>query len=1019
MPLAMRLAARLARALTLGSFMAAGCVSLASAEPLDASADAALDASAEAAADADASPAAALAADAGADEDLAARRDALRALGQGELPQGTDIETLVGVDPTDERAVEAKKRALAAELASQRAHRGDAGATLAVEVAEAELAFLSKPAADRTAAVERQRERRRLEREQAAAEAERKRALEEAAAAQGALMRALARERARAGEIRGEQAVRRHDIAERRQSWAEIERESTRKREELSAAAASVPPATSRADVLYDRIVEELTRARRDLHAALDRPERDEAAPRFVPEPSVLESTDPASAEGRAKLEELKEELDTEADALDADAQRLADERLTAAVDRVAQLNATRLDALGRVTAAKRDRVLGFGEEGRAQLMREVDHVRLMATWMWRTREDAARAALRKMASAGFIGMLVGRLVLLGLLVGLARSIASKRAAWADSLRALVKRTVRRPVFARPLLALVSAVRTVLPEGLFLAVVLTLPRIFPTLEEGAPRVLYVLLRTFAVYRFVIAAAHRTIDWLGARPLAGAGNTKSARVLRSVRLAFGYAMFVTFFLVLSEAILGRGYLYSVAARFAWLGSIPIAATLIRWWRDDIADAYLRWRPTGGLAERVKKTRRRWFGFFVVIAASLFVFAGFAVRSARRFVLSFDQSRSALAYLFRKRLERRADEELAPPSISALPSEVREAFDERPVTDEALLIDHFPGLDRFEEAIARWREDAVVGSMLVVGKTGYGKTTWLDRATGRAGDLPVVRLSPRDRFVDRAALAAYLAEALGHPGLDLPALGAAVADGPRRLVVVDDAQSFLLRGVRSLDAWQGFVELVEASGARAFWLVAIARYPYEYLRWARSGTDGFRERVDLPAWTEQQIADLLAKRTAATGFTPVYEDLLVDRQGPDAEAELVSTGQEYSRLLWDHAQGSPRVALHAWARSLVPDEGKRLRVRLFRRPEEHLLDRLDELSKFVLASVLWHESLSAGEASRSLRYAPAACDSALRAFVEQGILVADGPRFRVTVEWWTSVNRYLRRKHLIEI
>jgi hypothetical protein len=128
--------------------------------------------------------------------------------------------------------------------------------------------------------------------------------------------------------------------------------------------------------------------------------------------------------------------------------------------------------------------------------------------------------------------------------------------------------------------------------------------------------------------------------------------------------------------------------------------------------------------------------------------------------------------------------------------------------------------------------------------------------------------------------------------------------------------------------------------------------------------------------------------------------------------------VSTAQDYLRLIWDHAEGSPRVALDCWTGSLVPDGEKKLRVHLFRRVEEDLLDRLDDVQKFVLAAVLWHESVSVDEAVRALRYPRPACEEALHMLRDRGVLRADGARYRIAVAWWPSVRRYLRRKHLID-
>jgi hypothetical protein len=99
-------------------------------------------------------------------------------------------------------------------------------------------------------------------------------------------------------------------------------------------------------------------------------------------------------------------------------------------------------------------------------------------------------------------------------------------------------------------------------------------------------------------------------------------------------------------------------------------------------------------------------------------------------------------------------------------------------------------------------------------------------------------------------------------------------------------------------------------------------------------------------------------------------------------------------------------------------LVPDEGRRLRVRLFARPVVSKLDSLAEREKFVLASVIWHESISVEECAAALGYSVDSCQVAFERLRAESIIESRDLRFRVRTEWWSSVVRYLRRKHLIE-
>jgi len=226
-------------------------------------------------------------------------------------------------------------------------------------------------------------------------------------------------------------------------------------------------------------------------------------------------------------------------------------------------------------------------------------------------------------------------------------------------------------------------------------------------------------------------------------------------------------------------------------------------------------------------------------------------------------------------------------------------------------------------------------------------------------------------------------------------------------------------FVLRGAGTWEGWRALMHLVEAAGDQVYWLAAMAQYAYEYLRFVRKGNDAFRSVVRLPAWSEARIAELLQTRIEASGYAPIYDDLLVDRvEGLDRQAQLISTGRDYMRLIWDYADGSPRVALHCWTQSLIPDGEGFVRVRLFRAPNPDRLEALSETERFLHAGVVWHENIAPVEAARALRFPLIACEDGLGRLTEAGVLEGRAGRYRVTTRWQRAVIRYLRRKHLIE-
>ncbi|XYI02974.1 hypothetical protein ACMHYB_25755 [Sorangium sp. So ce1128] len=832
----------------------------------------------------------------------------------------------------------------------------------------------------------------------------------------------LAEELARAEQVQRAQASLRlrEELAARQRG---LDAEERRARiEELGREAREVGHGSQAADALLQRVMAELQSLRPEVDAAL----RDLTAAPAVPRleaprepPAAGDAPGVAQPPEAQRLAALRRALSDEADALDIEARRAARERAEEALGAEEALDGARELLLARLRDARRDEALGVDREGMDQLRAELWHIAARARWYGLRRDSAlvdARAALRDpfyMAATIARGGLLLAVILAALL------LARRRQRLLDGAQAALGRVLHRPRLLRGVGRAHAALSAVSGELLFLA---ALAGVHAALGPTAARVRgielgYSLLLWYALYRLALAAGRHLVASREATPGAAIG----AKLLRSLQTVARYALAVQLLLALAEGVAGRGYLHHAVGRAAWVGAIPLALLLMRRWRDDICEAYLRLQDTGPLAEAVRATRRRWYGFFVAIAAFVGLALAALSRTARRFLLGFESSHRVLAFMFRRRIERRKGAPAAAESTSALPEELLACLPEQPIEDPARGLDHYPGLDRFEGLLATWRDSAQGGSLLLVGGAGSGKTSWLRAAEHKAGEIPCQRIALRQRLLTEGDVVAVLGAALDAPRGAREGAGALAAwlrAQPRRLFIVDDLEHLFLRGLDTWGAWEAFLEIVEHSTPRMFWLCAIAEHPYRYLLFARGGAIVFRTIEQLAPWPEPKLGELLGGRLRASGFTLSFDDLLVDEDAADQQAYASATERDYNRLIWDYAQGSPRVALHYWLRSLSPAGDRRLRVQLFRGPSGDDLEALGELERFVLASVVWHDSLTTEEASISLGFPRLPCENALSKLVDLGVIDNLGGRHRVTTRWQSAVTTFLLRKHLIQ-
>jgi hypothetical protein len=443
-------------------------------------------------------------------------------------------------------------------------------------------------------------------------------------------------------------------------------------------------------------------------------------------------------------------------------------------------------------------------------------------------------------------------------------------------------------------------------------------------------------------------------------------------------------------------------------------------LVRWWQPDIVDGYLAFRSGGAMADAVRATRERWYGFFVAVAAVAVLIVVAAARLAARFALGFDQTRKALAFLFRRRLERQAEQQ-GEAEKQELAEDLVRVLSEEPVDLPELLTEHFPHLEDFLKAAKAWSEGRPPIPSLLVGDTGFGKTTWLRAAEARLrkAGIPVRVLTLPRHAPTQAELLQWLGKNLELRADSWEQLAGGLAARTPEVVMLDDGHLLFSRQLGGFDAWDAFAGVAGTAASRTFWLVALARFPHEYLLWARHGlTAPFRRVWTIKPWSDAEIAALLKARTAAAGYRVRYDDLVVDRvEGIERRSQLLRTETEYARLIWDYADGCPRTALRCWRASLSPAGPKAVSVRLFRRPAVERIEGLSQRERFILAALVWHQTLTVPLAASVLRYPESLCADTLALLRDWQVAREDAGAFRLESDWLQPVRRLLRRENLL--
>jgi len=918
------------------------------------------------------------------------------------------------------------------------------------------IALLSRPAPERAALGARLDEQRSLREGQeraadalAVAEAEARsaerakvEALAEAARAEvDAVGARIAAERARLSEARAEVAARTAAVAEERARLLDRVETWLEESHVLEQETADLPLGSSQVDAAFDAVSQRLAEARQGLDRALRVAEASTGEPTAVgagapPSPGAdppvpteaLAEGDPAAAAQLARSQRALTDAETR---LAREREAFRRERVEALARRVERLTPIRRSLLDRASPSKRQRVLGLDPEGLAALRAELEQLGLMTrVWAGRLLRDLPDVPIWlavQAASATTRGPLLWSFFLVAVTAG----VAARRRPLETVLRAGLFRAARENRFAGVLARLWPALWDL---GLHGALWLALASAFDawgTLVDGPiPALLRVVVLGWAAWKFFARLAHHLIF-----AASGGGGIRAAvkrRMEASEALVAGWALVALVLPAAVEVVAGRGALYAWTWWLVLVAVAPVVVVLLRRHREPAKVAFLARHPSSPLAAQLQQTGSGLGGYLLVLPALLRLAGDGAVSVLRNLALRSEQSRRAVAFLFRRRLERRSESlGRQAAEVAALPAEVREAFDDGPV-GAPLAMPHYPGLDPVAKELRAWKDGGPGLAVALSGERGIGKTAWLDELRKRAGvaeDSPV-RALPRGAW-EAPVLCRFLSEVLDLPdSADVESLCAAVeAHGVRRCVVLDQGQNAFLRTVGGSAGFGALVEVAARTEHQVAWVVSFARYGWQYLKRVEQAQGFFDHEVDLKGWSEDKIAQLIRRRMEHAGYRASFEDLLVESmEGTAARHAVIRTSEEFLRLLWDYADGNPRVALRFWLRSLLPPEepgGRVLRVRLFDAPSADALEPLHEESRFLLAAVVVHENLSLPEAEAVLRL-PRTRLAALFAYLESKGYLEQGAGseagrgdgvYRVSADWYRAVVRHLKRKRLL--
>ena len=850
-----------------------------------------------------------------------------------------------------------------------------------VELDRARLGFYALPSDQRSALIEQHATRvaaarlKETEGERKVREAalEEEQAREAARLARSEAERLVAEELARVTALEGAIAAARLGFDERRKELAArhdaVLGWQRRAREARTAPGPEV-------DATYDALRRALRASRDDLERVLDELATAQSAlPEAGPDALAEVPPDPSTEAVRSRRQAAVQALA----AAQAEERALREERAARLLDEISALNRERLGLLDFLTADKQAATTGFSVTALEQAQAEARHLFLTL----RAHGQVARRWLGDTRSGGVNGLTVWRVIAVlvpwalatvAFLWGRRRSpallaLAESREAKADRARRLPRPGVRRRA-----LAFLRNVHRPLEGLVFFGVLLWL------LPEGARGLLEVqLLSVVLSWSLVGAFVVDAINALAAGDSGQAGVNSGQGVLRlrSLKLVGRVVVGFSLALVLTSRLVGQGTLFSWTVVACFVAALPLFLVLVKWWRAPVFERLDRLHRKSRVQVWVLDNRKGWKSFLAAMVGVVHLFGTGVFKTARNWVSGFDLARRALAWLYKRELDRLAEEKPGQRAPPLKPDLSARLSPERPSQTWVVC----PADERLEALLKRVERGGVVA---LVGPRGAGKSSLLRRLQAGVEGAALVQCVSSSSLVT-------VQPVVGRP------------EGAPALVLLDDAEVMIKPLQGGLQQFDELLAFARGAATRTLWVFALDGVLWPYLKRARDGRPLFDEVLELEAWSDDEIGRLLEARSAEAGLDPVFDDLL-EKLPPAADEvdrldALAARRAGYYRMAWDYARGNPAMALEAWRASLVEGAAGEVRVRPLVAPDTAVLEDLPDPSLFVLRAVLQLSPAGEDEVAAATRLPGFQVKSAFLVGQAQGYYVEEQGRVRV--------------------
>jgi len=499
-----------------------------------------------------------------------------------------------------------------------------------------------------------------------------------------------------------------------------------------------------------------------------------------------------------------------------------------------------------------------------------------------------------------------------------------------------------------------------------------------------------------------------LNAVAARGAAGMAGENARLRKRSLRLVATWLVLLGLGLSLAENLTGIATLHAWVWRLFQILALPVLLILLSWWRKSIFLNLERERESTDSLDNLLKHRKGLRSYSSAASGAVWLMANSLRRRVTRSFLRFSADQGLTSSLTSSQSETASDAEKKE-NAPSLATSVREQLLSR-----GEFYDRYarPERRKLVQRIKAHRS----GIVAITGERGIGKSCFLEHVRDSSNDKMILLDCVSGEF---AEVEQNLGQALGIKRVDAKHVTSKLTESGIQTIGIDNLHRLVRPVIGGQKELIKLTELIENVSADVLWVISVDRFAWQYLQRARADQAAVNEVLELPPWTEEQLANLFEQRNDEAGIEPNFSDVKIPHEYLETTLDTTQERNEAGlyRMIWTLSGGNPSVALQIWADCLCPNEAGHLNVTIPTQPKTRELDNVSQNILLVLRAIAQSEVITQADIADNLRLATGAVSSAMLYCMSRGWIEETAGGYRISWEWFRTITTVLARKNLL--